>query len=111
MPDLTALLSSSIAIAALLLGAYFVFRKEGREDTAGVAQRLNRMEAEIATHRIELANQQVRQQGFQAEIEGVADYGKRERAAMVENMSRDMNVLREMIKDIPAMRELVYRMV
>ena len=104
MPDLSSLLSSSIAIAALLLGAYFVFRKEGREDRAGAALRLNKIEAEIA-------NIIARQQGFQGEIEGVADHAKRERQTIVENVNRDHNVLREMIKDVPTMRELLYRMV
>ena len=111
MPDLPALLSSSIAIAALLLGAYFVFRKEGREDSAGAMARLNRIEAELATQRTELANQQVRQQGFQGEIEGVADFCKRERLALAENVKRDHDALKEQIKDVPTMRELLYRMV
>ena len=104
MPDLTALLSSSIAVAALLLGAYFVFRKEGREESVASAHRLNKIEAEIA-------NIIARQQGFQGEIENVADHARRERQAIVENSTRDHNVLREMIKDVPTMRDLVYRMV
>ena len=105
------ILSSSIAIAALLLGAYFVFRKEHREDGQTALQRLARIEAELAGQRVELANQQARQQGFQAEIENVADHAKRERQTIVENAARDHNVLREMIKDVPTMRDLVYRMV
>ena len=105
------ILSSSIAIAALLLGAYFVFRKEHREDGQTALQRLARIEAELAGQRVELANQQARQQGFQAEIENVADHAKRERQTIVENAARDHNVLREMIKDVPTMREMLFRMV
>lgn len=104
MLDLPSLLSSSIAIAALLLGAYFVFRKEGREESVASAHRLNKIEAEIA-------NIIARQQGFQGEIENVADHAKRERQTIVENVNRDHNVLREMIKDVPAMRDLINRMV
>ena len=101
MPDI---ISSSIGIATLLLGAYYFFRKESREDGQTAAHRLARIETEIA-------NMMARQQGFQGEIENVADHAKRERQTIIENATRDHNVLREMIKDVPTMRDLVYRMV
>ena len=115
------------SFSALALTAYFAFRKEGQEEKQLIAARLAALEinqgnqiareetqgsgARLDRLEVGLANQLARQQGFQAEIEGVADYGKRERAAMLENTTRDHNQLREMIKDMPAMRELVYRMV
>ena len=105
------IISSSIGIAALLATVYFFFRKERREDGQTATHRLAAMEAEITSQRVELANQKARQQGFQAEIENVADFSKRERQAIVENNARDHNALREMIKDVPSMRDLVYRMV
>ena len=92
------------SFAALALTAYFAFRKEGQEEKQAVIARLGKLETEQANH---LA----RQQGFQAEIEGVADYGKRERAALAESVKRDHEALREQIKDVPTMRELLYRMV
>lgn len=98
------IISSSIGIAALLATVYFFFRKESREDGQTALHRLARIEAEIA-------NMMARQQGFQGEIENVADHAKRERQAIVENANRDHNLLREMIKDVPTMRDLVYRMV
>ena len=89
---------------ALLLTAYFAFRKEGQEEKQAIANRLAKLE-------VEQANQIVRQQGFQVEIESVADYGKRERLALAENTLRDHHALREMIKDVPTMREMLFRMV
>ena len=41
----------------------------------------------------------------------MADYGKRERLAMMESATRDHNALKEMIKDVPTMREMLFRMV
>ena len=105
------IISSSIGIAALLATVYFFFRKERREDGQTATHRLAQMEAEIAGQRVELANQKARQQGFQSEIENVADHAKRERVAIVENAARDHSALKEMIKDVPTMRDLVYRMV
>ena len=91
------------SLAALLLTAYFAFRKEVREDGQTVPQRLAKMEVAIAT-------QELRQQGFQAEIEGVGDLDKRERQAIVENVKRDHEMVKEMIKDVPDMRTLLVRM-
>ena len=91
------------SLAALLLTAYFAFRKEVREDGQTVPQRLAKMEAAIA-------NQEVRQQGFQAEIEGVADHAKREQHTIVENAKRDHDMLKDLIKDVPSMRDLLSRM-
>jgi peptidoglycan hydrolase CwlO-like protein len=105
MPDL---ISSSIGVAALLLTVYFAFRQENRVDGQSAAQRLVKIEAEIA-------NQQARQQGFQAEIESVADHAVRERQALTDNFRREHEALRdqikEQIKDVPTMRELLYRLV
>ena len=115
MPDLSSLLSSTIAIAALLVTVYFVFRKEGREDGQTASHRLIKIEAELASQRVELANQLARQQGFQAEIEGVADHGSRERQALTESLRPEHEALKEQIKeqikDVPTMRELLYRLV
>ena len=91
------------SLAALLLTAYFAFRKEVREDGQTVPQRLAKMEVAIA-------NQEARQQGFQAEIEGVADHAKRERQTIVENAKRDHETLLHQIKDVPNMRDLLSRM-
>jgi septation ring formation regulator EzrA len=106
MPDL---ISSFIGVAALPLTVYFAFRQENRVDGQSAAQRLVKIEAEIANQRVELANQQARQQGFQAEIEGVADHAERERRAIVENAVRDHNAIKELIKDVPDMRNLLAR--
>ena len=92
------------SLAALLFTAYFAFRKEGQEEKQAIATRLSKIE-------IEQANQIARQQGFQVEIESVADYGKRERLAQSDNMTRELHLLREMIKDVPTMREMLFRMV
>lgn len=92
-----------LSCAALLLTAYFAFRKEGQEEKQATANRLSKLE-------VEQANQIARQQGFQAEIEGVADHGNRERVAMVENAAREHNAIKEMIKDVPTMRDLLGRM-
>ena len=111
----SAVISSSIAIIALLLSAYFVLRKENRDDGLATTQRLLKIETELALQRVEQANQNIRQQGFQAEIEGVADYSARERVAMSESLRREHEVLKEhikeQIKDVPTMRELLYRLV
>ena len=93
-----------LSAAALLLTVLLAFRKEGREDGQTTSQRLKKMEAG-------LANQEARQQGFQGEIEGVADFCKRERLALAENVKRDHDALKEQVKDVPTMRELLYRMV
>ena len=90
------------SFVALLLTAYFAFRKEGQEEKQALATRLAKLE-------IEQANQIVRQQGFQVEIESVADHGERERRAMVENATRDHNAIKELIKDVPDMRNLLAR--
>ena len=92
------------SFVALLLTAYFAFRKEGQEEKQAIATRLAKLE-------VEQANQIVRQQGFQVEIENVADYGKRERSTQTENTARDLHILREQIKDVPTMQRLVYQMV
>lgn len=89
--------------AALLLTAYFAFRKEGQEEKQAVAGRLGKLE-------VEQANQIARQTGFQIEIEGVAEHGKRERQAMAEGIKRDHDTLREQVKDMPDMRQLLARM-
>ena len=91
------------SLAALLLTAYFAFRKEVREDGQTVPQRLAKMEVAIA-------NQEARQQGFQAEIEGVADHAKREQQTIAENAKRDHDMLKDLIKDVPSMRDLLSRM-
>ena len=93
-----------LSAAALLLTVILAFRKESREDGQTTSQRLKKME-------VGLANQEARQQGFQGEIEGVADFCKRERLALAENVKRDHDALKEQVKDVPTMRELLYRMV
>ena len=93
-----------LSAAALLLTVVLAFRKEHREDGQTTSQRLKKME-------VGLANQEARQQGFQGEIEGVADFCKRERLALAENVKRDHDALKEQVKDVPTMRELLYRMV
>ena len=93
-----------LSAAALLLTVLLAFRKESREDGQTTTQRLKKME-------VGLANQEARQQGFQGEIEGVADFCKRERIALAENVKRDHDALKEQVKDVPTMRELLYRMV
>lgn len=97
-------LPSILAFAAFALAAYVAFRQESREDGQTTTQRLRKIETVQA-------NQDLRQQGLQVEMENVADYGKRERQTMVENAIRDHNTIKDMIKDVPTMRELVYRMV
>lgn len=100
--------------AALLLTVYIAFRKENQEDKKALLLRLGKVETEQA-------NQIARQTGFQTEIENVADYGKRERVAMIENSRqerlalienarREHEVLKDMIKDVPVMRDLLSRM-
>ena len=93
-----------LSAAALLITVVLAFRKESREDGQTTTQRLKKME-------VGLANQEARQQGFQGEIEGVADFCKRERLALAENVKRDHEALKDQIKDVPTMRELLYRMV
>ena len=93
-----------LSAAALLLTALLAFRKEGREDGQTTSQRLTKAEAE-------LANQRARQTGFQQEIEAVADHAERERRALAAAHQRDYEALKEQIKDVPTMRELLYRMV
>ena len=97
-------LPSLFSLASLLLVFYLVTRKEAREDGQTTAQRLKKAEGAIA-------NQEARQQGFQAEIEAVADYGKREREALADAHRRDYETLKEQIKDVPSMRDLLSRMV
>ena len=89
--------------AALLLTVIALFRKESREDGQTMPQRLKKLEVDIA-------NQLARQQGFQAEIEAVADYGKRERQTIIDNARRDHETLKDLIKDVPNMRDLLSRM-
>ena len=117
----------AFSFISVLLTGYLAFRKEGQEEKQLVAGRLMNLEnaltsllsreetqaAGVRLNKLEVgqANQEARQQGFQAEIEGVADHGKRERLAMAENSNRDHAALKELIKDVPTMRELVYRMV
>lgn len=90
--------------ASLLLTLFALFRKESRENGQTTGQRLQKLE-------LTAANQEARQSGFQNEIEGVADHAERERRAMLDITKRDYDSLREQIKDIPTMRELLYRMV
>ena len=92
-----------LTLFSVLLAVYALFRKESREDGQTTAQRLQKMEAE-------LRKQDIRQQGFQAEIEGVADHGKRERQTLEASIKRDHDTLREQIKDMPDMRQLLARM-
>ena len=92
------------SLAALLLTGYVAFRKEAREDGQTTTQRLAKAESE-------LANMRARQTGFQQEIEAVADHAERERKALAEGHQRDYEALKEQIKDVPTMRELLYRMV
>ena len=92
-----------VAIASLALTVYLNMRKESREDGLTVVQRLRKVETVQNNH-------DLRQQGLQVEIENVADYGKRERSTMMEQIVRDHTVLRDMIKDVPAMRDLINRM-
>ena len=102
------------SLASLLLAVYMVSRKETREDGQTTAQRLKKAEAA-------LVNQEARQTGFQQEIEGVADHGKREREALADAHRRDYEelagahrrdyeALKEQIKDVPDMRTLLVRM-
>ena len=107
-------LPNLLAFAAFLLAAYVAYRQESREDGQTTAQRLRKLDGAAI-------NAELRQQGFQAEIEGVADHGKREREAMTENFrqqmatseanfKRDLDSLKEQIKDVPLMRDLLSRM-
>ena len=98
------LLPILLSAAALLLALYAHFRTETREDGQTTSQRLRKVEGS-------LANQEARQQGFQTEIEGVADHAERERKALIENFKRDIEGIKEQVKDVPTMRELLYRMV
>ena len=92
------------SLASLAITILFVFRKETREDGQTTPQRLKKLE-------VGYENQGARQQGFQKEIEDVADFSKRERQTIVDNVKRDLDALKEQIKDVPTMRELLYRMV
>lgn len=104
-PSLSAaLLPYIFSAASLLLTLLALFRKESRENGQTTGQRLQKLE-------LNSANQDARQSGFQNEIEGVADHAERERRTMVDIAKRDYDSLREQIKDIPTMRELLYRMV
>ena len=100
---LSTLIPYIISAAGLLLAGYALFRKESREDGQTTAQRLKTMEMLIAKH-------EKRQEGFQLEIENVADHGKREREMIVENSKRDHAELQHQIKDMPSMRDLLNRM-
>ena len=91
------------SLAALVLTGFVAFRKESREDGQTTAQRLRKIESTQA-------NQEIRQQGFQIEIENVADHASRERLVLTENMNRDHAMLKELIKDVPSMRDLLSRM-
>ena len=94
----------AFSLLSLLITTYLVFRKEGREEGQATNARIVKLEAEQA-------NQIQRQTGFQTEIENVADYGKRERQSLVDSNKREHESIRELIKDVPTMRELLYRMV
>lgn len=96
-------LPSILAFAAFALAAYVAFRQESREDGQTTTQRLRKIETVQA-------NQDLRQQGLQVEMENVADYGKRERQTMVDNHQRDLDNLQHQIKDMPNMRDLLNRM-
>lgn len=111
MPSLSAALLPYIFSAISLLVTFFaLFRKEAREDGQTPPQRLKKLEAEHATLKMDLANQIIRQQGFQVEIENVADYGKRERQAIIDNAKRDHDAMQNQIKDVPIMRDMINRM-
>ena len=98
-----AMLPYMFSVLSLLLTLFALFRKESREDGQTSPQRLRKLE-------VELANQSARQQGFQAEIEDVADYAELERKAMSEAHNRDYDALKDLIKDVPDMRNLLARM-
>ena len=89
---------------SLLMVGILAFRREAREDGQTTTQRLRKFETAQA-------NQEARQTGFQQEIEGVADEARRERLALAESHRRDYETLKEQIKDVPTMRELLFRMV
>ena len=106
-------LPNLLAFAAFLLAAYVAYRQESREDGQTTAQRLRKLDG-VAI------NTELRQQGFQSEIEGVADHASRERLALAENFrqqmatneanfKRDLDSLKEQIKELPVMRDLLTR--
>ena len=97
-------LQNLISAGTTLLALYAIFRGEKRQDGQTPDQRMRKLEAGQA-------NQEARQAGFQGEIEGVADHAERERRVLADIMKRDVDSLREQIKDVPTMRELLYRMV
>ena len=93
-----------LSVLSLLLVGVLAFRRESREDGQTTSQRLRKVESEQA-------NLGARQTGFQQEIEAVADHAERERRAMADAQKRDYESLKEQIKDVPTMRELLFRMV
>ena len=103
-------LPNLLAFMAFALAAFVAFRQESREDGQTTAQRLRKTETALVASDIRHANQEARQQGFQTEIENVADYGKRERQTMEANFRRDYEALKDLIKDVPVMRDLLSRM-
>ena len=91
-----------LAGAALLASGYGALRREAREDGMTPSQRLTKLEATLAKH-------EARQTGFQGLIEKVADDCKVVQEATRENHRRDMEAIRESVKDVPLMREMLAR--
>ena len=92
-----------ISAGGLLLAAYALFRKESREDGHTLPQRVQKLEAIYAI-------QEKRQEGFQIEIEHVADQARQARESLAENLKRDIESLHHQVKDVPDIRNLVNRM-
>lgn len=88
----------------LALAAFVLFRRESREDGQTTSQRLRKIEAEQA-------NADKRMTGFQGEIEDVADKARRDLATAADVHKRDYEALKEQIKEVPNMRDMLYRMV
>lgn len=93
----------AVALFGVLVTLYLNRRKEEREDGQTPTQRLHKLEVEHAKF-------EKRQQGFQLEIEGVADNAARERTTLADSHKRDFDTLKEQIKDVPNMRDLLNRM-
>ena len=93
-----------LAVASLALTVYLNMRKENREDGLTMAQRVKRSE-------VSLQEVGLRQTGLQLEVERVADAARQAREAIREEHRRDFEGMRDQVKELPALRDLVVRMV
>ena len=102
--DLPAWVPSVVpALIAILITLYLNARKEAREDGLTPSQRQKKIE--MAQVDIGL-----RQNGFQQEIERVAQFYQLSLASIREDHRRDFDSIRDQVRDIPLLRDDVTRL-